>query len=162
MMTTSEASFTDLHGVDSETRERHGVSVESLASPIFSCAAVQGKEVSGPELELRQAAGVDGIPLEIFDTPDELEKRVDVTTAGLPGSGSRREPRPDSAPDLRPIRSAQRLGVAMPQVPSGTYSTATISTSLTAGARVAGMPQDSMSAAFAGWNNHSALHLAPA
>ena len=138
----------DLHGVDSETRERLELRGKSRLTNFFLCA-VQGKEVSGPELELRQAAGVDGIPLEIFDTPDELEKKGGCHH-GRPPAGS------GLGVNLDPIRPRiyarsvlPRMGVAMPQVPSGTYSTATISTGLTAGARVAGMPRDSMAAAFA-------------
>ena len=75
----------DLHGMDNQTaRAAWSCSGKSRLTNFFM-AAVQGKEVTGAELELRQAAGVDGIPLEIFDTPDELEKRVDATTGGIPG-----------------------------------------------------------------------------
>ena len=83
--------------------------------------------VDGAEAELAAAAGVQGIPLELWDTP--IEQR-DVT--GAPGT---------VGVNLDPIRRAvfansmaPRLGIELPRVGSGTYATATITTSHSAAA----------------------------
>ena len=71
------------NGMDSETRER--LELRSKASVTgYLRAALAGRRVDGAEAELQSAAGVDGIPLELWDMPD-VEKRADTAT-GAPGT----------------------------------------------------------------------------
>ena len=106
----------------------------------------KGRAPAGAEAELQQAAGAAGIPLEIFDLPEQpLERRADTAT-GAPGT---------VGVNLDPIRPmifansiAPRLGIAMPRVQSGTFASATITTKLTAGAKAKGAAQESSAAAF--------------
>ena len=130
---------------DAEQRER--LELRSRASVTnFLLAAAQGRAPAGAEAELQQAAGVAGIPLEIFDLPEQpLERRADTAT-GAPGT---------VGVNLDPIRPmifansiAPRLGIAMPRVQSGTFASATITTKLTAGAKAKGAAQESSAAAF--------------
>ena len=91
----------------------------------YLLAAARGRLVGGAEAELAAAAGVSGIPLELWDVPTEQRAVADPPgTVGV---------------NLDPIRPAvfansiaPRLGIEMPRVASGTYATATISTSQTA------------------------------
>lgn len=123
-------------GPDAETRER--VELRSKASLTnYVLAALRGRMVSGAEAELQAAAGVGGIPLELWDVPqrerrsqsDDPEQRVVAAAPGTVGV------------NLDPIRPAvfansiaSRLGIDMPRVESGTYATGTITTSQTAAA----------------------------
>ncbi len=92
--------------------------------------------VAGAEAELQAAAGVKGIPIELWDVPetrnrgDGRETRAITEAPGTVGV------------NLDPIRPAvfansiaARLGIDMPRVASGTYATATITTSQTAEAK---------------------------
>ena len=116
---------------DAEVRERIELrSKASLAN--YLLAAARGRVVDGAEHELCAAAGVSGIPLELWDVPaeDRAEQR-DVTPA--PGT---------VGVNLDPIRPAvfansiaPRLGIEMPRVESGTYASATITGSQTAAAK---------------------------
>ena len=92
--------------------------------------------VSGAEAELAAAAGVSGIPLELWDLPVPAEQRTAEERAITPAPGT-------VGINLDPIRPAvfansiaSRLGVDMPRVGSGTFATATISTSQTAAAKL--------------------------
>ena len=93
----------------------------------------QGKMPSGAELELMQEAKVNGIPAELFDVA-RRETRAD-SLAPATGTGVNVDP-------VRPMIYARavlpRLGVAMPRVDSGSYSTMTVTTGLTAAAIAAG------------------------
>ena len=96
----------------------------------------RGADVTGAELELRQELGLQAgqVPLEALEP--KLEHRADVaTTAPTTGLGV-------NVDLIRPAIFARsiagRLGVEMPQVSTGTYSTMTVSASLTAAARAAG------------------------
>ena len=132
---------------DAEQRER--LELRSRASvTAYLLAAAQGRAPAGAEAELQQAAGVGGIPLEIFDLPAPTEQRADAAT-GAPGSGS-------VGVNLDPIRPmlfansiAPRLGIAMPRVQSGTFASATISTALTAAAKDKGAAAEATEAGFA-------------
>ena len=114
---------------DGENRER--LELRGRARLLeYLTAAQRGRHVQGAEAELREAAGVDGIPIELWDVPRVGEQR-DVT--GPPGT---------VGVNLDPIRPAvfarsiaARLGIDMPRVLSGTYATATISTSTAAAAK---------------------------
>ena len=122
---------------DAEHRER--VELRSKASlTAFLLAAMRGRQLKGAEAELQEAAGVDGIPLELWDTAPVMEAREkeERVVAALPGS---------TGVNLDPIRPAvfansiaPRLGIEMPRVMSGTFASATITTSQTAAAAAKG------------------------
>ena len=119
---------------DAETRERIELRGKARLSN-YLLAAARSRLVDGPEAELCAAAGVTGIPIELWDVPPQ-EKRNgaeqrDITPA--PGT---------VGVNLDPIRPAvfansiaPRLGIEMPRVASGTYASATITTSTTAAAK---------------------------
>lgn len=125
---------------DAEMRER--LELRSKASLTgYLKAALAGRTASGAEAELQAAAGVDQIPLELWD----VEKRADTTT-GAPGTvGVNLAP---IQPAVFAASIAPRLGIEMPRVESGTYASATISTSLTAASKAKGAAQESSAAAF--------------
>ena len=126
---------------DPEVRER--VELRSRASLTgYLRSALAGRLPSGAEAELNAAAGIgDGIPLELWD----VERRADTTT-GTPGSVG------VNLDAIRPAVFAQsvltRLGVEMPRVESGSYVSATINQSLTAGAKAKNADADSTAATF--------------
>ena len=131
------------NGMDAEMRER--VQLRGRASLTeYIKAALAGRQVSGAEGELRAAAGVDGIPLELWDTP--VETRADANT-GTPGT---------VGVNLAPIQPAvfansvaPRLGIEMPRVSYWHLcQSATISTNLTAGAKAKGSARESSAVAF--------------
>ena len=112
---------------DAEMRER--IELRERASlTTYLLNAARGRLASGAEAELQNAAGIgDGIPLELWDVPTETRA---VTAA--PGT---------VGVNLDPIRPAvfassiaPRLGIEMPRVASGTYASATITTSQSAAA----------------------------
>ena len=110
--------------MDSEHRER--LELRSKASlGRFLVAAMKGRAPTGAEAELADAAGVDGIPLELWDVPETRE------VTGAPATGV------TNIDPLRPMLFAPSivgtLGVDMPMVPSGSYATGTITTAATAG-----------------------------
>ena len=116
---------------DAETRERVELRSKAKLSN-FLLAAAQGRMVAGAEHELQAAAGVSSIPLELWDVPEQrsTEERAITPAPGTTGI------------NLDPIRPAifansiaARLGIDMPRVASGTFATATISTSATAAAK---------------------------
>ena len=134
-------------GLDAEARER--VELRSKASlGLYLVAALRGRAVGGAEAELQAAAGVDGIPTELWDTQPVLEARA-RRDAGV----ERRDTSPAPSTvgiNLDPIRPAvfapsiaDVLGIEMPQVESGTFATATVTTSVTgdAVARGADVPE---------------------
>ena len=92
----------------------------------YLLAAARGRLVSGAEAELQAAAGVEGIPLELWDVPEQR------AVAALPGTVG------VNLDTLRPAVFANSasppvLGIEMPRVASGTYASATISTSQSCG-----------------------------
>ena len=110
----------------------------------YLVAALRGRRVDGAETELQNAAGIgDGIPLELWDVPTET--RADAAT-GAPGTVGVKLDRIRPAVFANSI--APRLGIEMPRVASGTYASATITTSLTAGSKAKGGAQVSTAAAF--------------
>ena len=119
---------------DRETRERQELR-ETASLGRYLIAAGQGRLPSGAELELMQAASVpDGtIPLELFDAP-RREQRAD-TLAPATGRGVNLDP---ILPAIFARAIVPRLGVEMPRIESGGYSTMTISDSVTAAATTAG------------------------
>ena len=122
---------------DAEQRERLELRSKAMLTNYLLNAA-RGRMVDGAEAELQSAAGISGhgIPLELWDVPTERrsdegerETRAITTAPGTVGV------------NLDPIRPAvfansiaPRLGIDMPRVMSGTYASATITTSQTAAA----------------------------
>ena len=135
------------NGMSAEQRERLELRGR-VSVGAYLAAALKGRAVTGAEAELQQAAAVDGIPLEAFDTRAVLEAR-----ARREAGAEHRviTPAPGTVGiNLDPIRPAvfapsiaDRLMIDMPQVASGTYATGTIGTSTTAGAvaKSADVPQ---------------------
>ena len=144
--TLDDAKATAGEGGDAEHRER--VELRSKASlSTYLTAAAQGRMVSGPEHELCAAAGVSGIPLELWDVPEQrsAEHRAITPAPGTVGI------------NLDPIRPAvfansiaARLGIDMPRVASGTYASATITGSQTAAAKLKSPHADAAAVATAG------------
>ena len=101
----------------------------------YLVAALMGRGPTGAEAELAAAAaGVSGIPLELFDALPEQRAAQRETRAptGTPGTvGINLDP-------IRPLIYARavtpRIRVAMPRVATGTYATATIATGTAAAA----------------------------
>ncbi len=120
---------------DAEQRERSALrSKASLTT--FLTSRLAGQQVSGAEAELRSAAGItDGIPLELWDVPRETEQRADAVT-GTPSTVGVNLDRIRPAVFANSI--APMIGIEMPRVMSGSYASATISTSLAAAAQAKG------------------------
>ena len=114
----------------------------SLGRYLF--AALRGRSVDGAEAELQQEAGVEGIPLELWDVGPET--RADAPT-GTPSTVG------VNLDAIRPQVFAHavlpKLGVEMPRVESGTYASATITQSLTSTSHAKGAAADSTAATFA-------------
>ena len=97
---------------------RERIELRSRASLTnFLLAAARGRLVFGAEAGLQAAAGVQGIPLELWDTPRQEQRPV----TEAPGTVS------IVLDPIRPAvfanRIAPRLGVDMPRVGSGSYAT---------------------------------------
>ena len=123
---------------DPEQRERAELRSRASVGRYFE-AALRGRAVSGAEAELQQAAGCDGIPLELWQPPPQEQRQAeqrDVTPApGMTGI---------NLDVLRPYVFApsvvSRLGIEMPMVESGTFASGTITAAATAGAVPKGTP----------------------
>ena len=132
---------------DPDAGQRERIELRSKAMLTgYLRAALEGRQVDGAEAELRSAAGVSGIPLEIWDVPQPTEQRQTDAASTAPGTTGVNLDRIRPAVFANSI--APRLGIEMPRVMSGTYASATISTSLTAGAKAKGADQDSTAAGF--------------
>ena len=114
---------------DGEHRERLELRSRARLSNYLT-ARLQGWMAGGAEAELTEAAGVEGIPLELWDVPRVGEQRAVTGTPGTTGINLDMIRPAVFAPSI-----AMRLGIEMPRVPSGTYATATISQSVTAAAK---------------------------
>ena len=135
-----------VHGLDAEQRER--LELRSQASLTnFLTRYMAGKMPQGRELELQQAAQVDGIPLELWDVPRSmgLERRAD-SVSGAPTTVGVNLDRIRPAVFAKSI--APMLGIEMPRVESGTFASATINASLTAGAKDKGGVASATAATF--------------
>ena len=128
---------------DAEYRERVELRSQAYLGN-FLLNALRGRPMSGAEAELQAAAGVDGIPLELWDV-GKVERRADDAT-DAPGTVG------VNLDAIRPAvfanSIAPRLGIEMPRVESGTYANATITTSLTSTAEAKSGVVDSTAAAF--------------
>ena len=125
---------------DAEMRERLELRGKcSLTN--YLRAAGKGKGVIGAELELQQAAGVGGgIPLELWDTAQVLEQRAQAQVGNIeqraitPAPGTVSINLDSIRPAVFAPSIAYKLMIEMPRVESGTYASATITTSQTAAA----------------------------
>ena len=127
---------------DTEQRERIELRAKASLSTFLRCA-LSGAPVVGAEAELRSAAGVNGIPLEIWDVPQPAEQRAATEAPGTVGVNLDR-----IRPAVFANSIAPRLGIEMPRVGSGTYASATITGPLTAAAQVKGADAAATAATF--------------
>ena len=120
---------------DPEMRER--VWLRSKASlSNYLVAAARGRLPDGAEAELAQAAGVGGIPLELWDIPAPAEHRSAEHRAVTPAPATVGINMDVIRPAVFANSIAARLGIDMPRVMSGTYASATVTTSQTAAAKL--------------------------
>ena len=133
-------------GLDAEARERNELRSRARVTS-YILAALSGRQVDGAEAELRDAAGVSGVPLELWDTAPAAngETRQDAATVAPGTVGVNLDA---IRPQVFSASIAPRLGIEMPRVESGSYASATISTSLTAAAQVAGADAHATAAGF--------------
>ena len=140
---------TRANGEDPDAEARERLELRSCASlTAYLRAALSGRQVDGAEAELRAAAGVgDGIPLELWDTATSKngETRADAAT-GAPGTVGVNLDR--IRPQVFANSIAPRLGIEMPRVSTGTYASATITTSLTEGSHAQGSAAEATAAGF--------------
>lgn len=138
--------------VDAETRERIELRNRATLGG-FLLAALQGRLPGGVEAEYAAACEVpEGIPIDLFerDRPVREARAVEtrqgdvVTPAPATGQGATLAP---VQPFVFADSIASRLGIDMPQVGSGSYSEATISTALSAGPKGKGTAATSTAAA---------------
>ena len=127
---------------DAERRERIELRGRARVSEYIRCA-LSGQHIAGAEAELRAAAGVSGIPLELWDVPPPPERRAATEAPGTVGVNLDR-----IRPAVFANSIAPRLGIEMPRVESGTYASATINASLAAAARAKGVDADASAATF--------------
>ena len=144
----AEAETRKANEPDAEQRERRELRGRASLTE-YPMARMQGRMLQGAEAELAQAAEIhDGaIPIELWDTEDRIERRQTDAVSGAPGTVGINLDRIRPAVFANSI--APRLGIEMPRVASGTYASATISTSLTASAQDKSGGQDATVAAFA-------------
>ena len=114
---------------DGEHRERLALRSRARLGN-YVAARLRGQMVSGAEAELTEAAGVENIPLELWDVPRIGEQRDISGAPGTVGVNLDMIRPAIFAPSIAP-----RLGIEMPRVGSGTYASATINQSVTAGAK---------------------------
>lgn len=134
---------------DTEMRER--IELRSKAKVTeFLTARLRGRAVQGAEAELVAAAGTTGtgIPIELWDVPQpERRDSEDRATAAVPGTvGVNLDP---IRPQVFAHSIAPRLGIDMPRVMSGTFASATITTSQAAAAQGKGDAAAGVAGAFA-------------
>ena len=130
---------------DPETRERLELrSRPEVGVGGFVLAALQGRQPAGALAEYQAACAVkDGVPLDLFEA-DRREVRADAaTTVPATGTGATLAP---IQPAVFAPSIAARLGIDMPVVGSGAYTEATITASLSAGAKAKGAAQESTAA----------------
>ena len=120
---------------DAQLRERIELRARAQVTNYLR-AGMQGRVVSGAEAELNSAAGVSpgSIPLELWDTkPTTTEKRQRETRATTDAPGTVGVNLDSIRPAVFAQSVAARLGIEMPRVESGTFASATITASQSAG-----------------------------
>ena len=130
---------------DAEQRERLELRGRARLGAYIG-AALQGRAVDGAEAEYAAACGVPHgqIPVSIFEEDRPLERRDDAAST-IPNTGLGATLAPVQ-PYVFSASIASRLGIAMPEVGTGSYSEATVTTSLTAAAKAKGAAQESTAA----------------
>ena len=140
---TAEALFQG-QALSPEQRERIELRSRATVTGYLS-AQLSGKQLAGAEAELQQAAGVDGIPLELWDVPETRQSPEQRTVSPAPSTVG------VNLDVIRPAifspSVAPKLMIDMPQVPTGTYASGTVATSLTASAKGKGEAADQTAAA---------------
>ena len=128
----------DVEGGAITPEERERLELRSRASlGNYLVAAMRGRAPNGAEAELQQAAGVDGIPIELWNVPrpEARQNGGDMETRAVTAAPATVGINLDV---LRPMVFApsivDKLLVAMPAVKSGTFATGTITTAATADA----------------------------
>ena len=111
------------------TRADRTARVRRQLSSRYLLAAARGRLVSSAEAELSAAAGVEGIPLELWDVPAEQRSESRDVTPAPTTVGVNLDP---IRPAVFANSIAPMLGIEMPRVASGTYASATITGSQTA------------------------------
>lgn len=139
-----EADRDRVKQADPDTEEREKRELRSRASLInFFRAANRGREVDGADAEYAASQSVTpgAIPLDLFSAPRE-ERAVTgaPSTVGINLDLIR--------PAVFAASVVPMLGVEMPRVMSGTYASATINKSVTAGARAKGNDAPATAATF--------------
>ena len=128
----------NVDGIDAEMRER--IELRSKVNITdYLTAASKGRSVDGAARELQEAAKVDdGIPLELWNGTQEKETRQEdgketraITPAPSTGIGVNLDV---IRPAVFAPSVAEKLLIDMPTVPTGTYATGTITTSIPADA----------------------------
>ena len=112
----------------------------------YLTAALEGRVATGAEAELQQAAGVDGIPFELWQPPAEQRQTEDRAVTGAPSTTGLNLD--TLQPHVFAPSVASKLMVSMPEVPSGAYATGTVTTPATAGAVAKGADVPATAAAF--------------
>ena len=139
-------------GGDAETREKLELRGRATLGAYLG-AALAGRLPGGEEAEYSAAFGAPAghVPLDLFeaDRPGPVEHRADAATP-LPATGA--------GSTLAPIQPfifaesiASRLGVDMPGVGSGAYSTMTITTAASSAVKAKGGTQEATAAALTAW-----------
>ena len=122
---------------DAEQRDRIELRSKAMLTN-YLLAAARGRMVDGAEAELQAASGISGhgIPLELWDVPTEQRgaEGERETRAITPAPGTVGVNLDAIRPAVFANSIAPRLGIEMPRVASGTYASATITTSQTAAA----------------------------
>lgn len=121
-------------GDDPETRERLELRGRCNVGAYFA-AAVRGKQLTGAEAELAQAAGIpDGtIPIELWEPQPEARSAEQRELTPAPGTtGINLD---TLQPQVFAPSIAAQLMIDMPNVSSGTYASGTITTAATAAAK---------------------------
>lgn len=120
---------------DAEQRERLELRSKAQLTN-FLLAAARGRMVDGPEAELAAAAGVTGIPIELWDVPETRQTEDGRETRAItPAPGTVGVNLDPIQPAIFANSIAPRLGIAMPRVGTGTFSSATITGSQSAEAK---------------------------
>ena len=141
----AQAATGDGQHVDAETRERLELRGKSKVTN-YLLAHLKGRHVDGADAEFAAACGAGGdIPLEIFESEVQRspEERAVTTAPGTVGVNMAPIQPAVFAPSI-----AAFMGIDMPQVQTGTFGQARISTSLRAGAKAKGSGAAASEASF--------------
>ena len=127
----AEAAKAGGDGLDPETRERNDLAKRATVGN-FLIAAITGRRIEGAEAEIRAALsmGDSDIPMAVMDVPhrERLAAERAETRAVTPSGGTVGVNMAMIAPYVFAPSIAQRLGIEIRNVGTGTYSVPRIST----------------------------------